>query len=270
MIVKYLAAAGKKEYQMDDVKASVQKQFAPVAANYATSAVHAGGADLAAMLGAIPLGGAERVLDAGSGAGHTALAFAPRVAEVVAVDLTEAMLAQGRKLAHERGISNITCQRGDVERLPFPDASFDIVTSRYSAHHYPHPLAALREFARVLKPGGAFLLVDVVAPEEPAQDTFLNAIELLRDPSHVRDHTVQQWLGMCAAAGFAAEPAGHWPLRLEFESWVARMNTPFLAITQIRALIDGAPREVRAGLAIEEGYSFTVPTALVRGRLPAA
>ena len=69
-----------------------------------------------------------------------------------------------------------------------------------------------------------------------------------------------------AEAGLPAETLGEWPLRLEFESWVARMNTPFLAITQIRALIDGAPREVRASLAIAEGYSFSVPTALLRGR----
>jgi ubiquinone/menaquinone biosynthesis C-methylase UbiE len=252
---------------MDDVKDSVQRQFAPVAANYATSAVHVGGPDLTAMLNAAALRGDERVLDAGCGAGHTALAFAPRVAEVVALDLTEAMLAQGRKLAQQRDLTNITFKRGDVEKLAFEDASFDLVTSRYSAHHYPHPLSALREFARVLKPRGSLLLVDVVSPDEPAQDTFLNAIELLHDQSHVRDHTVEQWLRMLATAGLAGEVLGHWPLRLEFESWVARMNTPFLAITQIRTLIEGAPREIRAGLAIDEGYSFSVPTALVRGRL---
>jgi SAM-dependent methyltransferase len=100
----------------------------------------------------------ERVLDAGCGAGHTALAFAPRVAEVVALDLTEAMLAQGRKLAKQRDLTNIMFQRGDVEKLAFDDASFDLVTSRYSAHHYPHPLAAVRECARVLRPGGRLLL----------------------------------------------------------------------------------------------------------------
>lgn len=251
---------------MDDIKDSVQRQFAPVAANYATSAVHVAGPDLAVMLAAADLRGHERVLDAGCGAGHTALAFAARAAEVVALDLTEAMLAQGRKLARDRKLANIRFQRGDVEQLPFAEAEFDVVTSRYSAHHYPHPLAAVREFVRVLKPGGLLLLVDVLSPEPPAQDTFLNAIELLRDPSHVRDHSAEQWLGMFRAAGLAAELAGGWPLRLEFESWVARMNTPFLAITQIRALIDGAPREVRAGLAIDEGYSFSVPTALIRGQ----
>src|SRR6266508_1328384 len=216
-----------------DVKQSVQRQFGPVAAHYATSAVHVAGPDLDAMLAAATPCGDERLLDAGCGAGHTALAFAPRVAEVVAVDLTEAMLAQARRLAAERGLTNIVFQRGDVEQLPFPDGAFDIITSRYSAHHYPHPEVALREFARVLRPSGLFLLVDVVSPDDPAQDTFLNAIELLRDPSHVRDHTSAQWRGMLAAAGLTAEALGHWSLRLEFESWVARMNTPFLAITQI-------------------------------------
>lgn len=254
-----------------DIKESVQSQFGPVAANYATSSVHAAGPDLAAMLAAANLRGDERVLDAGCGAGHTALTFAPRVAHVIGVDLTLAMLAQAKRLAAERKLTNAEFERGDVERLPYPDASFDLVTSRYSAHHYPHPIAALREFVRVLKPGGALLLVDVVSPDAPATDTFLNTIELLRDPSHVRDHTADQWSAMFGAAGFEAEQLQSWPLRLEFESWVTRMNTPFLAITQIRALVDGAPREVRAQLAIEgeSNYSFTVGTVLMRGRKPA-
>src|SRR5262245_33037712 len=133
-----------------DIKQSVQRQFGAVAAHYATSVVHRSGPDLDAMLAAAAPRGAERVLDAGCGTGHTALAFAPLVAEVVGVDLTEAMLDQGRRLASERGLANITFQSGDVEQLSFPDVSFDIVASRYSAHHYPRPSAALREFARVL------------------------------------------------------------------------------------------------------------------------
>lgn len=250
-----------------DVKSSVQQQFGHVAIQYATSAIHSSGPDLSAMLDAVPLCGNERVLDAGCGAGHTALAFAPRVAEVVALDLTMAMLAQVRRLAKERNIANVITERGDVEQLQFADSTFDLVTSRYSAHHWPHPERALQEFARVLKPGGGFLLVDVVAPPAPLPDTFLNTIELLRDPSHVRDHNVAQWQAMLAAAGFASEVVGEWPLRLEFESWVARMNTPFLAVTQLRALIEGAPREVRAALALAEGdFSFTVPVVLLRAR----
>lgn len=248
---------------MTDINDSIRSQFGQVAANYATSAVHAGGPDLAAMLEVAHLRGDERMLDLGCGTGHTSLAFAPRVAEVQAIDLTEPMLEQARRLAAERGLSNLTFRRGNVEQLPFPDDSFDIVTSRYSAHHYAHPQIALREAARVLRPGGIFLLLDVIAPDDPTQDTFLNTIELLRDRSHVRDHSVAQWQAMLAAVGLTAECIGAWPLRLEFASWVRRMNTPQPAIAQIQALFDAAPEEVRAALRVEPDYTFSVPIALL-------
>lgn len=250
-----------------DIKGSVQRQFSQVAANYSTSSVHARGPDLAMMVQAAALRGRERLLDAGAGTGHTALAFAPHVGEVIALDLTAAMLAQGRRLAVERGLHNIEFRLGDVERLPFADASFDIVTSRYSAHHWPHPERALHELARVLRPGGQLLLGDVVAPDEPTGDTFLNAIELLRDPSHVRDHSQAQWLTMLAAAGFSAEALFTWDLRLEFEKWVRRMATPAPAVAMIKTLLDGAPHEIRRAMRVERAdYSFTIMGALFRGR----
>ncbi len=176
-----------------DVKESVQRQFGDVAANYSTSAVHVSGPELLALLDAHPFSATDRVIDAGTGTGHTALAVAPLVAEVVAVDLTTSMLDQGRMLAAERGISNVTFTVGDIEHLEFAAGSFDVAVSRYSAHHYPHPERGIAEIARVLKPGGVFLLADVVSPEDPTADTYLNAIEVLRDPSHVRDHRVDQW-----------------------------------------------------------------------------
>lgn len=250
---------------MEDIKESVRRQFSPVAAAYAASAVHAGGPDLQALVAAAAPNGHERALDLGSGAGHTALALAPHVASVIAVDLSDDMLAQGARLAAERGIANISFVRGDVERLELPDASFDIVTSRYSAHHYPNPLAALREAARVLRPGGALLLADIVADESPVADTFLNAIEILRDPSHVRDHSVSQWLALMEAAGLTPEALGQWPLRLDFASWTARMRTPEPAAAQIRALFDGAASEIRALFRVEPDHSFTLQTALLRG-----
>src|SRR5689334_6909599 len=96
------------------VKDSVQNQFNLAAANYSTSPIHAAGPDLVEMVKASRLDGKETVLDAGCGTGHTALTFAPHVAQVVAYDLAESMLAQGRKLAGERGITNIDFRRGDV------------------------------------------------------------------------------------------------------------------------------------------------------------
>ena len=158
---------------------SIQSQFGAVAANYATSAVHAGGADLQALVAAARLTGEERVLDIGCGAGHTALAVAPGAASVTAVDLTREMLEVAAALARERGITNITFEPADVSALPFPDATFDIVTSRYSAHHYGAPEKALAEAARVLRPGGRLLLV------EDRKSTRLNSshIQKSRMPS---------------------------------------------------------------------------------------
>jgi ubiquinone/menaquinone biosynthesis C-methylase UbiE len=253
---------------MTDVKTSVERQFSEAAANYRTSAVHAKGEDLDRMVHVARLNGSERVLDAGCGAGHTALAFAPHVAHVVAYDLSPAMLEQVEALAAERGVRNVEVRQGDVENLPFEDNAFDRVVSRYSAHHWPHPAAALREFHRVVKPGGQFILSDIVAPEAPTLDTFLQAIELLRDPSHVRDHSAGQWTTMLREAGFEAEVAFTWALPLNFNDWVARIGTPALYIEALRALFDGAPSEVREAMDIQADYTFTIPGALLVAHKP--
>ena len=244
----------------------IQERFGRAAAAYAVSAVHRGGPDLDAMLAAAALCGRERVLDLGCGPGHAAAAFAPHAAEVVALDLTEAMLEVGRKLAAERGLANLRFERGDAARLPFEAGRFERVTSRLSAHHYADPAAVLREVARVLTPGGAFLLVDCVAPENPAQDSFLNAFEMLRDPSHVRDHSVTQWCEMLRAAGLAPEPLGRFSIHQEFDPWVERIGTSPGAVEGLRALFDEAPDEVRGAFGIRGhgAYDFRLELALIR------
>jgi ubiquinone/menaquinone biosynthesis C-methylase UbiE len=253
---------------MDTVKAAVEAQFGRVAENYRTSTVHAGGEDLRRLVEAAALTGGERVLDAGTGAGHTALALAPLAAEVVALDLSAAMLAQGAAQAAERRLANLHFVAGDVEAPDFPPASLDRIVTRYSAHHWPQPGRALAAFRRLLKPGGFLLLADIVGFEAPVLDTHLQAIELLRDPSHVRDHTVAEWQAMLAAAGFACEVLYRWDLPLDFTSWTTRMATPPDAVAMLRRLLAAAPAEVQRGLAVAEDGSFVIPGALIRGWLP--
>lgn len=247
------------------LKDSVQSQFNQAAANYSTSPIHAAGADLGEMVRVAQLTGHEQVLDAGCGAGHTALTFAPHVQSVVAYDLAASMLAQGRALAEERGIHNIDFRRGDVESLPFADASFDLITTRYSAHHWPNPQAALREFKRVLRPNGRLLISDIISDQDFILDTHFQAIELLRDPSHVRDHTEQQWLEMMAIAGFAGTVAHRWEVFIDFASWIQRINTPQQHAAMIRTLLASAPDEVKQALKVQPDSSFTMQAALLCG-----
>jgi len=250
-----------------DLGESIRQQFGAAASNYAASGVHSGGPNLDAMLERAALRGNERVLDVGCGAGHTALAFAKHAAEVVALDMTPEMLDQAARLAAQRGLSNIAFSHGFAERLPFPDGSFDVVTSRFCAHHYADPACATREASRVLRSDGRHLLVDSIALADGVQDTYLNAIEVLRDPSHVRDYSASQWLAMFTDAGFEAALVAQWKLRLEFEPWLLRIGTARTLAEGIRSLLDAAPREVREALELSEatGYDFTMPVALVEG-----
>ncbi|HLV35739.1 MAG TPA: methyltransferase domain-containing protein [Spirillospora sp.] len=250
---------------MTDIKQSVQNQFGRVAENYRTSAVHAAGEDLQRIVQLVAAQPAQRALDAGCGAGHTAAAIAPHVGTVIALDFTPTMLEQVEQLAAERGLTNLTTRHGDVENLPFADASFDLVVSRYSAHHWPHPAVAVSEIARVLQPGGRFILSDITAPEDPAQDTFLQALELLRDPSHVRDHSVSQWRAIFAGAGLTCEVAFTWMLGLEFEAWVTRIGTPAQNIAMLKSLYDGAAGEIREAFRIRPDYHFSIPGTLLVG-----
>jgi ubiquinone/menaquinone biosynthesis C-methylase UbiE len=251
------------------IKDSVQVQFNQAAANYRTSPIHAAGPDLAVMLHAASLTGREQVLHAGSGTGHTSLYFAPHVQSVVAVDISDGMLNQGRELAGERGITNVDVRRGDVEALTFDDSRFDLVITRLSAHHWPHPETALREFRRVLRPHGQLLLGDIVSFDDYTLDTYFQAVELLRDPSHVRDHTIGQWMAMIEEAGFEAELVHTWEVYIDFASWVARMATSAPAIGMIQTLLAKAPDEVKTALKVQPDSSFTMQAALLRG-IPAS
>ena len=170
----------------------VQRQFGEQANAYLSSAVHAQGSEFALLQAELAGQAHARVLDLGCGAGHVSFHVAPLVAEVVAYDLSQSMLDVVASAAAERGLANIATERGAAERLPFADASFDFVFSRYSAHHWSDLGLALREVRRVLKPGGVAAFIDVMSPGSPLLDTYLQTVEVLRDTSHVRDYSAAE------------------------------------------------------------------------------
>jgi ubiquinone/menaquinone biosynthesis C-methylase UbiE len=243
--------------------ALVAGQFGPRANAYVESAVHARGEDLGALEAVVEKIRPARALDLGCGGGHVAYLLARHAARVVAVDLSADMLAAVAETAKDKKLSNIETHRASVERLPFGDASFDCVVTRYSAHHWLDFEGGLREARRVAKPGSPAIFMDVFTPGVPLLDTHLQSLELLRDTSHVRNYTVAEWSGALARAGFALKSAHTWRLHLEFESWIQRMRTPQVFTAAIRALQSGAPQEVRDHFAIKPDGSFTIDTMML-------
>lgn len=250
----------------------VLQQFDPRAAAYLASSVHAAGPDLALarelVAGAWPEA-ATAALDAGCGAGHLAFNLAPLVARMVAADPAPAMLATVQAAAQARGLAHLETCRAPAAALPFAEGTFALVASRYSAHHWPDVPAALAELRRVSRPGGRLLMIDLLGGDTPLVDTHLQAFELLRDPSHVRDYSAREWRHMIADAGFVIEATRRWPLRMEFGSWVQRMGTPEDQVRAILALQASAPREVREVLQLEADGSFTPEVGLFWARMPA-
>ena len=144
---------------------------------------------------------------------------APHAGEVTAFDLSADMLAAVEKEAAARDLANITTHQGSVEKLPFIDGAFDFVASRYSAHHWHNIAAGLKEARRVLKPGGVAVFADSVSPGDHLLDTHLQAIELLRDSSHVRDYVVAEWESLLRRAGFTPGKPVVRRVRLELRAW---------------------------------------------------
>ncbi|WP_144111631.1 class I SAM-dependent methyltransferase [Paraburkholderia sp. BCC1886] len=241
----------------------VADAFGSTAAAYLTSPTHASGADLRTLAESIATTPDARVLDMGCGAGHASFAVAPHAREVVAYDIAAPMLATVDGAARERGLANIRTQQGAAETLPFDDASFDWVISRMSAHHWHDVPLALAEVRRVLKPGGKVLFIDIAGIDHPLLDTHIQAIEILRDGSHIRDYRADEWLTLFEAAGFQASIRERWRIDIEFASWVARMRTPAVRVDAIRSLWAGSPDEVRQYFDVQQDGSFKLDALMV-------
>ncbi|GIX48955.1 MAG: hypothetical protein KatS3mg131_3166 [Candidatus Tectimicrobiota bacterium] len=239
----------KGEEPMDSThKNRVQASFGPHARAYTTSAVHARGTSLARLVQLVAPQGHERVLDIATGAGHTALAFAPHVAYVVGLDLTRPMLGEARWLAHQRGLGNVGFCQGDAEHLPFADASFAVVTCRIAPHHFPDVARALREMARVCAPGGRVALADNVMPEDTAAAAYINDFEALRDPSHHWAYSLSDWRQLLQAAGLILEAEEVLVKTMNFADWVARLAVSREVVEELRQRLFNAPAASRAYL----------------------
>ena len=236
---------------------AVRAQFGPAAEAYLASAVHSAGADLVRLVTLLDPRSSDVVLDLGCGVGHTLRKVAPSVRLAIGADATPGMLEGARTLMAREGIANVALVVTAAETLPFLDASFDRVACRLAAHHFADAPRAFAEVARVLRPGGVFVLSDNFAPDEPELDTWINRLEALRDPSHVRAHTVAQWRALLARAGLEVTHEERSSTTLETEPWLARSRTPKPAADAVREQLRTAPDAARRAFAVRaDGFTL--------------
>lgn len=241
--------------------------FGSNAAQYLTSTVHSAGADLDKLRDAVAVSRARRVLDLGCGAGHASYALARGGAkQIVAYDLAPAMLAVVAAEARSRGYAQIQTSEGPAESLPFPDAGFDLVVTRYSAHHWLDMRRGIHEAARVLKPGGLLIVIDVLSPENPLLDTVLQTVEVLRDLSHVRNYRESEWRGVLTGEGFSAPISHRWKLPMEFAGWVARIGTSAARIEALKTVFDELAGEARDYFSVGANRSFAIDAGWLEAR----
>jgi len=235
-------------------KAQVQAQFGASAHDYVTSAGHAGGADLEQLVAWGRKRGAPRVLDVATGGGHTALAFSAFTPTVISTDLTPSMLEAARGFIQSKAAATGTVRflASDVEALPFRDSSYGVVTCRLAAHHFPAILPALKEVARVLRPGGSLLVEDILGHDDRELAAFILEVEKRRDPSHVRALTHREWEAFLKAVGMTVIDENTLSKSRPWEEWTARMRMTPEAKADLERFVRDAPERCR------EAFSFTM------------
>ena len=182
---------------------AARRIFGERARFYTTSSVHTDPRVLARVVELTRPLPTSVALDVATGTGHTAFALAPQVARVVATDITPEMLEEGRRLAAERGITNVKFQLADAHDHPFADGTFDIVTCRRAAHHFSRLSDALEEMKRLLSPGGRLVIDDRSVPDHDSVDRLMNDLDILHDSSHVRQYRPREWQEMLESHGFS-------------------------------------------------------------------
>jgi SAM-dependent methyltransferase len=244
----------------------VQKQFGRTAAAYVESASHSRGEDLDRIVELATEHGGEGVVDVGTGVGHTLRRVAPGFRRAVGVDATREMLAAGRSVLAGAGVTNALLVQANATGLPIASRSADVVTSRLAAHHFADAAGAFREIARILRPGGLLVFVDNYAPDDPELGRFINEVETLRDPSHVRNHTVAGWRDLLEAAGLRTTVDSDTAVtKLTTENWLERSQTPPDRAEEVRRRLRTASPAAVAAFQITP-VTFAVRKLILIGR----
>jgi ubiquinone/menaquinone biosynthesis C-methylase UbiE len=227
---------------------TIVDQFTRQAVPFATAAPIRDPGALQLLVGAAGTGADDTVLDVACGPGLVACAFARVARHVTGLDLTPAMLEQGRALAARQGLQNIAFQLGDVLPLPFAEAAFSIVVSRFAFHHFPEPAQVLAEMRRVCRPGGRVVVADLTASPDPAKAAAFHRMEMLRDPSHARALTLRELRELFHGAGFPDPIEACWQMDIDVEDLLRRSFPVAGSEATIRQMFSDAVADDALGL----------------------
>jgi ubiquinone/menaquinone biosynthesis C-methylase UbiE len=247
------AMAQPPQSNFDAAQAASAAQFDRQSARYGKSHILSDTSDVAEALASLAPAPGARALDVATGGGHTALCAARMGWKVTAGDVSEKMLAGAKRMLHAAGLPLETL-RFAAEEIPFADATFDLVTVRVAPHHFSSPEKFVGEAARVLRPGGHFLLIDGCVPDDdPETEAWLHQVEKWRDPSHGRFLSRGSWEDLVARSGLRIVSSGlssrkQPDLNWYFETAATPTENRILVLDAVRA----APPGVRAALRLAD------------------
>lgn len=225
-------------------KKQVEERFGSMAQDYVNSTSHSKGEDLELLVQMANPKPEWNMVDVATGGGHTALRFAPLVKRVVATDISIKMLNAAKTFIKGQGIDNVEFKVSDSEHLPFEADQFDLLTCRIAVHHFPNAQAFIKESHRVLKKSGLFLLQDHLLPENSSAGKSIDEFERLRDPSHIRGFSKQEWMRQIENAGLTVKNTLEVKKRHELIPWAKRQKCSDQTIKELIKMVQNARDEI--------------------------
>jgi ubiquinone/menaquinone biosynthesis C-methylase UbiE len=245
---------------MPDDRSDPRNTFSHSADRYLLSTDHQYGPDLEMIKHVASQQFPAVTVDVATGAGHALRAASPFSGFCVALDLTLEMLQVANEHLTGAGLVNVQYIQSTADHLPLGEGVVSFLTCRIAPHHFPSIPGFLDEVARVLDPEGRGIIIDSVAPEETESGRFINEVERLRDPSHIRSHTLRQWLDFFEKTGFMTISVDLFERNHPFQEWAARTGLDEDGIRTLEERFKAAPLDIRKKFKVElddEGKVFS-------------
>lgn len=225
--------------------------FAPSAPRYLVSSDHQTGPDLDVIRAVAAARGPVLSVDVATGAGHALRAAAPFSAHCAGMDLTLEMLQVARRHLAKAGFEKARFTQCAAHALPLREGAVSLLTCRIAPHHFPSVPLFLEEVFRVLAMDGRGVIIDSIAPEDLDADLFINRVERFRDPSHIRTHTLEQWISFFGEANLTVLETLTFRRRHPFGEWARRVGLGEEEVAQLAGMFLAAAPSVQQRFAVE-------------------